>query len=291
MNLQHGYHPLIPLRTAHFTLTALDKSQKSGLQADTLLFQVALTGQQSILGFAQAGSTLYYQSLSPSSPLSEMAELLNALLIFSFFVLNKSAVQLPSQPDNPLAEAWSTLELPGTVEQITGKLWVVLQRADFYQRYLITTMPLTLAVVALLLRADGAILLSHPPAHQRAISSWELPGGKVNSGESPAIALVRELQEELGITVSPASLRPLLFATDCFLQQSLLVHFYLVMDWDHEPMAQEQQTLAWVLPEQIHHYPMQVTHQVAFYQLAVLLGRYSLKWSQYAEWGPVERVM
>lgn len=299
------YYPLIPLQTPQLTLTGLENTkttgdnflssgahqfplQDTGVQADTLLFRVALTDEQTTLGFAQVGSILYYHSLSPSHPLGSMTELLRALLIFSFFVLNKTAIQLlPQQVDNPLADACTALDLPRSLMQISGQKRIVVQRDDFYQRHLVTTIPFTWAVVALLLRADGAILLSQPPASKRVISSWELPGGKVATGESPALALVRELQEELGITVSPASLMPLIFATDCFSQPPLLVHGYLGMAWSHEPAAQEQQTLAWVLPEQIHHYPMQVAHQVAFYQLAVLLGRYSLQWAQYANRGPV----
>lgn len=290
--------PLIPLRTPHLTLASVDPLQQErhlltseacrcpltidGSVTETLVLEVVVTAELITLGFVHVGARIYYQSFASPLALDYAVELLQAVLHYSFFIFNNTTVEwLLDGVDNPLLPAYHALQLPGSPLAITEGTVMIMHRSDFYQGLLPPTELLTLAAVAVLLRADGAILLSQPG--QRETTAWELPGGKMAAGETPTTALVRELQEELGINILPDSLIPLTFATESCLQQQLLVHCYLCCNGYQEPEAREQQSLAWVQPPQIHHYPMQVAHQVTFYQIAYLLGRYSPLWAQYAQ--------
>lgn len=84
---------------------------------------------------------------------------------------------------------------------------------------------------------------------------WEFPGGKVEEGETPAAALVRELQEELHITVDEASVEPLNFASFDYPDFHLLMPLFRVSDWAGKPVALEGQTLEWVRPSDLSKYP------------------------------------
>ncbi len=84
---------------------------------------------------------------------------------------------------------------------------------------------------------------------------WEFPGGKVEAGESPQGALVRELQEELGVTVRESDMTPFSFASHAYERFHLLMPVFLIRTWDGEIEAQEGQQLAWVSAMEIRSYP------------------------------------
>jgi 8-oxo-dGTP diphosphatase len=103
---------------------------------------------------------------------------------------------------------------------------------------------------------DGRVLLAQRPAGKPMAGLWEFPGGKVNPGETPETALIRELAEELGIDVAASCLAPLTFASYTYSNFHLLMPLYVCRKWSGIPMAREGQCLAWVRPARLGDYPM-----------------------------------
>ena len=103
---------------------------------------------------------------------------------------------------------------------------------------------------------DGRVLLAQRPAGKPMAGLWEFPGGKVNPGETPETALIRELAEELGIDVAASCLAPLTFASFTYPEFHLLMPLYVCRKWSGIPMAREGQRLAWVRPLRLADYPM-----------------------------------
>jgi 8-oxo-dGTP diphosphatase len=117
--------------------------------------------------------------------------------------------------------------------------------------------PLIVLVAAVaLVDADGRVLLAERPAGKSMAGLWEFPGGKVNAGETPEAALVRELAEELGIDVTTSCLAPFTFASYSYPDFHLLMPLYVCRKWSGVPMAREGQRLAWVRPARLADYPM-----------------------------------
>lgn len=117
--------------------------------------------------------------------------------------------------------------------------------------------PTTLFVVAAALTTqDGEILLQKRPAGRQMEGLWEFPGGKVDTGESPESALIRELEEELGIDVSGSNLVPLAFASEPLDDRHLLLLLYRCRHWEREPVGLDGQELRWVKPYDMHDLPM-----------------------------------
>ncbi|MDF1748227.1 MAG: 8-oxo-dGTP diphosphatase MutT [Alphaproteobacteria bacterium] len=115
----------------------------------------------------------------------------------------------------------------------------------------------TLLVVAVaLLDKDGRILLSKRPEGKKLAGLWEFPGGKVDPGETPERALIRELQEELGIDTRASCLAPIGFASHAYEEFHLLMPLYVCRVWQGTPQGREGQELAWVRPQRLGDYPM-----------------------------------
>ena len=108
----------------------------------------------------------------------------------------------------------------------------------------------------ILMNEDGAVLLAQRPEGKSMAGLWEFPGGKVEDGETPESALVRELEEELGIAVSEEALVPFTFVSYAYPDFHLLMPVYLCSVWEGEPTSRERQQLAWVPVEELHDYPM-----------------------------------
>ncbi|CAN5250221.1 (deoxy)nucleoside triphosphate pyrophosphohydrolase [soil metagenome] len=103
-------------------------------------------------------------------------------------------------------------------------------------------------VAAALIDPDGRVLVQRRPAGKAMAGLWEFPGGKVEPGESPEAALVRELAEELGVRVAPSDLRPLAFATEPADAQTLVLLLYLCARWEGSARPIEADALAWHAP-------------------------------------------
>ena len=106
----------------------------------------------------------------------------------------------------------------------------------------------------MLRRADGSVLLARRPAHLHQGGLWEFPGGKLEPGESEAVALARELAEELGIVVLDAV--PLIRVTHRYPECRVRLAAWEVLRWDGEPAPREGQPLAWVALDALADYPM-----------------------------------
>ncbi|MDP4034350.1 MAG: (deoxy)nucleoside triphosphate pyrophosphohydrolase [Pseudorhodobacter sp.] len=107
-----------------------------------------------------------------------------------------------------------------------------------------------------LIDADGRVLLAKRPAGKTLAGLWEFPGGKVEPGETPEAALIRELREELGIDTWASCLAPLTFASHSYPGFHLLMPLFACRRWQGIARACEGQTLAWVRPHNLRDYPM-----------------------------------
>jgi 8-oxo-dGTP diphosphatase len=117
-------------------------------------------------------------------------------------------------------------------------------------------MKLTLVVAVALVDADNRVLIAQRPEGKALAGLWEFPGGKLDAGERPEQALIRELDEELGITVREACLAPLTFASHAYDDFHLLMPLYVCRRWDGTVTAREGQQLAWVRANRLRDYPM-----------------------------------
>src|SRR6266566_4018643 len=115
---------------------------------------------------------------------------------------------------------------------------------------------LVLVSAVALVDADGRVLLARRPVGKPMAGLWEFPGGKVNPGETPETALIRELAEELGIDIAASCLAPFTFASYSYPDFHLLMPLYVCRKWSGTPAAREGQRLAWVRPAQLGDYPM-----------------------------------
>lgn len=118
------------------------------------------------------------------------------------------------------------------------------------------TKPILLVTAAALVDQDNRILISKRPEGKQLGGLWEFPGGKVDPGETPELALIRELREELGIEVCDTCLAPFTFASHAYRDFHLLMPLYLCRSWDGEVAPQEGQEIAWVRAKRLADYPM-----------------------------------
>ncbi len=113
-----------------------------------------------------------------------------------------------------------------------------------------------LVAACALIDVDGRVLIAERPAGKSMAGLWEFPGGKVDPGERPEDALIRELKEELGIVVKEACLAPLTFASHTYEDFHLLMPLYVCRRWEGTVAPHEGQRLAWVRPNRLKEYPM-----------------------------------
>ena len=118
------------------------------------------------------------------------------------------------------------------------------------------TRPIILVAAVALLNEEGKVLLAKRPPGRPLAGLWEFPGGKVDPGEDPEMALIRELMEELGIEIARADLVPLTFASHAYPEFHLLMPLYLCKRWEGDIAAQENQELLWVKPDELRLYDM-----------------------------------
>ena len=116
--------------------------------------------------------------------------------------------------------------------------------------------PIVLVVAAALVDVDGRVLIGKRARGKQMEGLWEFPGGKVDAGETPEAALIRELEEELGIGVTEACLAPFVFTSHGYESFHLLMPLYLCRRWEGVATAREHEAIAWVRPAKLSGYPM-----------------------------------
>ena len=116
--------------------------------------------------------------------------------------------------------------------------------------------PIVIVAACALLDREGAVLIAKRPEGRPLAGLWEFPGGKVEAGEEPEEALVRELHEELGIDIAKRDLAPLIFASHAYPDFHLLMPVYLCRRWQGSVAAREGQELLWVKPGALLLYDM-----------------------------------
>lgn len=132
-------------------------------------------------------------------------------------------------------------------ERLRGAVWAGMPEP---------ALPVVLVVAVALIDPDGRILIAKRPEGKALAGLWEFPGGKVEPGERPEAALIRELHEELGISVSESCLAPFVFASHAYNSFHLLMPLYLCRRWSGVVVQREHAALAWVKPERLSDYPM-----------------------------------
>ena len=117
-------------------------------------------------------------------------------------------------------------------------------------------LPVLLVAAVALVDADGRVLLAQRPEGKEMAGLWEFPGGKIEPGETPEAALIRELVEELGLDTVESCLAPFTFASHTYERFHLLMPLYVCRIWKGQAVPREGQALRWLRPEAMREYPM-----------------------------------
>ena len=112
-------------------------------------------------------------------------------------------------------------------------------------------LPVVLVVAAALIDPDGRVLIAQRPPGKAMAGLWEFPGGKIEPDETPETALIRELREELAITVKLACLAPFTFASHSYAQFHLLMPLYLCRRWEGTLQSREHVAIKWARPREL----------------------------------------
>ena len=132
--------------------------------------------------------------------------------------------------------------------------------------------PILLVAAVALIDADNRVLIAQRPAAKSMAGLWEFPGGKVEPGETPEAALIRELKEELGIEVCLTCLAPFNFASHTYEKFHLLMPLYICRTWEGEITPREGQAIKWVRALDLASYPMPPADEPLIPWLRDLLG-------------------
>jgi 8-oxo-dGTP diphosphatase len=132
-------------------------------------------------------------------------------------------------------------------------------------------LPLLFVVAAALVDRDGRVLLAQRPEGKTLAGLWEFPGGKVNPGEIPEYALMRELEEELGIDTRPTCYSPAGFASHSYDEFHLMMPLFVCRMWKGDPIPKEGQKLGWYLPHEMFSLPMPPADIPLIHQLEAML--------------------
>lgn len=131
--------------------------------------------------------------------------------------------------------------------------------------------PLLLVAACALIDADKRVLIARRPDGKPMSGLWEFPGGKVEPGETPEDTVIRELAEELAVTITKPCLAPLSFASHNYPDFHILMPLFVCRRWGGDPVAQEAQDLKWVRANRLREFPMPPADEPLISHLADLL--------------------
>ena len=117
-------------------------------------------------------------------------------------------------------------------------------------------LPVVLVAAAALINEKSEVFIAQRPEGKSMAGLWEFPGGKVESGETPEFALMRELEEELGIETRPTCYHPIAFASHTYDDFHLRMPLFALRKWNGEPTLKEHKDSVWVRPMDMMSYPM-----------------------------------
>ena len=117
-------------------------------------------------------------------------------------------------------------------------------------------MRLVVVAACALIDPQGRVLIAERPKGKSMAGLWEFPGGKVEANERPEETVVREMREELGVSIDKNSLSPFIFASHTYPDFHLLMPVFLCRRWEGEISPREGQKVAWVRPNELDRYPM-----------------------------------
>lgn len=130
------------------------------------------------------------------------------------------------------------------------------------------TLPIILVAAAALIDKDGSVLIARRAQGRSMAGLWEFPGGKIEEGETPEYALMRELEEELGIKTREDSFFPVGFSSHSYERFHILMPLFVCRVWEGEPVALEHSELRWVKAGELCEYEMPKADIVLIPQLA-----------------------
>lgn len=186
-----------------------------------------------------------------------------AAVRFAFERAKLAQVAGAVHPDNPasgrvlekagFAYSHINTDLHGRCANVEAKVYV--QKAeDWFARE--AQKPKLLVTAVALIDTDGRVLMAQRPGGKSMAGLWEFPGGKVHDDETPEIALVRELKEELDIDISESCLAPFTFASHAYESFHLIMPLYLCRTWKGTVKGHEGQELQWIKPNRLNQLPM-----------------------------------
>ncbi|MFN3700429.1 MAG: 8-oxo-dGTP diphosphatase MutT [Alphaproteobacteria bacterium] len=132
-------------------------------------------------------------------------------------------------------------------------------------------MPVVLVAAAALIDSDGRVLIAQRPEGKSMAGLWEFPGGKVEAGETPEYALMRELEEELGVETRPCCFSAVAFASHRYDDFHLLMPLFVCRVWRGFPSSKEHKALKWVRVNELYDYPMPAADLPLISALRVML--------------------
>lgn len=131
--------------------------------------------------------------------------------------------------------------------------------------------PLVLVAACALVDPDRRVLIARRPEGKSMAGLWEFPGGKMEAGETPEAAVIRELHEELSVKVTEACLAPLTFVSHDYEEFHILLHLFVCRRWEGTPTPREHQAIRWVRPNRLRGFPMPPADEPLISHLADLL--------------------
>lgn len=199
-------------------------------------------------------------------------EAVAAFVQFAFVLLNVQEIWAETTPENVASQRLLTALGFERLNAAGKQVFTLSQEAfEVARSALQPSQSLIFASALFLMGPDNRFLVTQIPPHKSFPGTWELPGGKLHAGETPEAALVREIEEELGVQIQSHHLKSLTFTSYPMPGKRVVVFFYLCRTWQGEPYGKEGQAIAWVHAKDLLDYPPPAPDLSAFHALATLI--------------------